>query len=49
MNYVTLPKKILGLTAHTRSRLLCCAEIPGVEWPVAPELRLVSVFFPTGG
>ena len=40
MKYVTLLKKILGSTAHTRSRLLCCAERPGVEWPVAPELQL---------
>ena len=33
-------KKILGSTAHTRSRLLCCAERPGVEWPVARPVEL---------
>ena len=43
MNYVTLLKKILGLTTHTRSRLLCCVERAGVEWPAVPELRLGEV------
>ena len=28
---------------NTRSRLLYCVELCGVEWPVAPELRLGEV------
>ena len=43
MTYVTLLKKDQGWTAHTRSRLLCCVERPGVEWPIASELRLGEV------
>ena len=43
MNYVTLLKRTLVMTTHTRSELPCCVERPGVEWPVAPVLRLGEV------
>ena len=31
------------MITHTRSELPCCVERPGVEWPVAPVLRLGEV------
>ena len=34
------PKRTLVMIAHTRSELPYYVERPGVEWPVAPVLRL---------
>ena len=31
------------MITHTRSELPCCVERLGVEWPVAPVLRLGEV------
>ena len=39
------PKRTLVMIAHTRSELPCCVERPGVEWPVAPVLRLGEVIY----